>query len=316
MAKINQKTIDSVSIAEVKALEPFIKAYNRNSGLAGNELQAKVIEESKGKVSEANYQQFLTQAKAYLENGEVPTEGEWSQIKILYRELGNKKIVASRENLEYLSKEYSGIASIVVSETGNISPEQVVINLKRAERGVELMKTLRTVFTIFAGIVGFVGFAIITKFLMATFAKDISLVVSGLLAGVVSIGGLALLSLVISKLMGSVVKQAKNERNLAEVAEAENHDKIVLLQTAIKTAEENKKRIETQYEVEILARTDFSSLLKLDKHKAKKLEKTKELKPQENLEQQLEEDKTTEIGTQKDVDMQKNEGKDNENQQK
>lgn len=75
--------------------------------------------------------------------------------------------------------------------------------------------------------------------------------------------------------MGMVVKQAKNERNLAEVAEAENHNKIVLLQTAIKTAEENKKKIENQYEVEILARTNFSSLLTSDKHKAKKHPKTK-----------------------------------------
>lgn len=312
MAKINQKTIDSVSIAEVKALESFIKAYNKNRHLETSELQAKVVEECQG-MSDDGYQKFLVQSQAYLESEEVPTNEEWNQIKTLYRELGNKKIITSRENLEYLSKEYSGVASIAVSETESISPAQVVLNLKRAERGVEIMKTLKTVLTIFAGLIGFAGFSLMGRILMATQGENINLVVSGILAGVFSLCGLTLCAFIISKLMGLVVKQAKDERNLAEVAEAENHNKIVLLQTAIKTAEENKKKIETQYEVEILARTDFSSLLKPDKHKAKKLEKVKEIKPQENVEQQLEKVKTTEIDSQNNADMQKNAGGDKEN---
>lgn len=275
MAKINQKNIDSVSIAEVKALEPFIRAYNKNRDVAEAERQSKVLEEFKGKLAEADYQKFLSQSQAYMEKGEVPTEAEWSQIKTIYREQGNKKIVASRESLEYLSKEYSGVASIVVSETESISPKQVVLNLKRAERGVELMQTLKTVLTILAGIVGFVGFALLSRILATSLIKDASRVVTGILGGLLSLVGLALFAVIIAKLMGFVVKEAKKERNLAEEAEASNHDKIVLLQTAIKTAEENIKKIEAQYEVEILARTDFSDLLAPIEHNGKKRTKTK-----------------------------------------
>lgn len=270
MAKLNQKTIDSVSIAEVKALEPFIRAYNKNRDVAEAERQAKILEEFKGKASDVDYQKFLSQSQAYLENGEVPTESEWSQIKTIYREKGNKKIVASRESLEYLSKEYSGVASIAVSETESISPKQVVLNLKRAERGVELVQTLKTVLTIFAGIVGFVGFALFSRILATSLIKDVSKVATGILGGLLSLVGLALFAVIVAKLMGFVVKEAKKERNLAEVAEASNHDKIVLLQTAIKTAEENIKKIEAQYEVEILARTDFSDLLVPVEHNGKK----------------------------------------------
>ena len=71
-------------------------------------------------------------------------------------------------------------------------------------------------------------------------------------------------------IVNSMLKKQKAERDYFEVVVTNNREVITKLQMAIKASEENIKRIEAQYGVEILAKTDFSSLVPFNKKEVKK----------------------------------------------
>ena len=278
MSNLNPNTIENVSITEVKELDEFLKSYNKHSGLSDAERKQQVLTECLGKVTEKSYDKLLEKSKTYTLSGDVPTETEWGQVRAVYREIGNKKIAESKDSFEKLSKEYSGTPSIEDELYGKLTPKQVVENLSHSEKKVETIKTLKVVASIVAGVIGFVVMTILTKLLISLFG-NISNIIVQLIAGVLSIGGLVVCAWLANKLMGAIQVSAKKDRDKAEITEANHHDEIVVLQMAIKTAEENIKRVETQYGVEIFAQSDFSNLVK----PAKKEKKVKNVIAKETL---------------------------------
>lgn len=266
MSNLNSNTIENVSIAEVKELDSFISSYNKNRELPEEERKASVLAECLGTVTEKNYYKLIEKAKTYTADGEVPIKSEWGQVRVIYRDIGNKKIANAKENLERLAEEYTGKQTIEDETHGLLTPKQVEENLLKAEKKVSLIKTLRVVASIVAGAVGFFIVTLLLT-LLASALTSVSNVILQLMTGVLAICGLVASAWGVTVLMKAIEQAAKHERDLAEVTEAMHHDKIVALQTSIKTAEEHVKRVETQYGVEILARTDFSNSVKDKKKK-------------------------------------------------
>ena len=281
MSNLNPNTIENVSITEVKELDEFLKSYNKYRELSETERKQQVLTECVGKITEKSFDKLLEKSARYTLNAQVPTEVEWGQVRAVYREIGNKKIAQSKETLEKLSKEYSGTPSMKDSQYGELTPKQVVHNLERAEQKVETIKTLRVCLSIVAGICGFIAMTSIADLVLSLIGTNESIIIQ-LTAGLFSLCGLVGISWIVNKLMGAMLISAKRDRDRVEITEANYHNEIQVLQTAIKTAEENVKRVETQYGVEIFAQTDFSSLVQpAKKRKQQKMGVGKEKKEQE-----------------------------------
>jgi len=261
MSNLNLKTIENVSISEVKELDEFLKIYSKYKDLPEVERESKILTQSNGKLSKTKYDSYISRLKSYTSNAAVPTETEWAQVRTVYRETGNKKIAKSKEELELLLKSYSGTQSIEDSRFGKVTPKQVIENLAHAEKKVEQVKTLKVIVSIFAGVVGFVLLTILSKVLTTALFSNSSAIIAQLIAGVSSMGSLIACAWLANNAMGIFLSSVKRDRDLAELTEANNHDEIVRLQTAIKSAEQNVDKTEAQYGVEILYQSDFSSLV-------------------------------------------------------
>lgn len=267
MSNINEKNLDAVTIKEVKELDEFLKEYNKVKETSPKDLKSAVIEASDGKITDAKFDAFVDRLKNYTIDESVPTEAEWAEIRTLFRDGGNQKIKASKERLEDACKRYTGEASIEDESKKLLSPSQVVNRLKDAESNIKIAREVKVIVAIILGAFGFISLVLVSRMLVNLVLEDVSQIIVQIVGGVLAIIGLGAGSFLGLKLMGAVEYALKRERNLAEVTESNHHQEIVKLQTEIKSAEENIKRIEAQYEVEILAQTDFSNLLKTAKSK-------------------------------------------------
>ena len=111
-------------------------------------------------------------------------------------------------------------------------------------------------------------------------------------------GVLGLASLVLGGLIGKIItklilKRLKAERDYFEIVATKNKEVITKLQMAIKSSEENIKRIEAQYGVEILAKTDYSELVPFEKKEIKK--ESIDLEQNEPEKSETKNEKTTEV---------------------
>ena len=274
MLKINQTTIENVSIKDLKETEEVLKLYNNHIDKPEEERKTAVIEESRGKLTEKEYDERINHAKSFTMEEEVPTPADWAQIRTLYRELGNQKIADARTKHESVSKEYTGMATINDERYGNISPRQAVVNYESARRKVETTKKMGVLLSLGLGIIVFL--AILTVLHFVLFSKvNLSPILVQIVSGVAGLAGLILGGYCGRVIINSMLKKQKEERDYFEVVASNNREVITKLQMAIKSSEENIKRIEAQYGVEILAKTDFSDLVTFNK-KAIKVEKNEE----------------------------------------
>ena len=259
MLNVNPSTIENVSIKELKETEEVLKRYNNHINKSEEERKEAVISESKGKISSKSYDEHIEQAKSFTLDGTVPNPTDWQQIRTLYREVGNQKIADARARIEKLSEEYSGTATVNDERYGKITPKQAVKNYDTSNKRVEITKRMGVVLALAFGIIGFLGLVLLVKLVLNDALSKISLIVLQLVGGLAGIVGLVAggwLGRIVTKLL---LKKQKEERDYFEMVKINNQVVISKLLSEIKLAEENKKRIEAQYGVEILAKTDFSS---------------------------------------------------------
>ena len=270
MSNLNPQTLDTVSIKEVKELDDFLKAYN-GVNVASKDIKKEVISASMGKLTEERYDELLNLSKAYTLSGTVPTKEEWAEVRIVYRENGNKKIAKSKERLEDASKSYSGVASVEDDLFGVITPKQAVLNYEHAQKKVETFKKIQVIATIILSVMGAVLLTLIAKLI---FGEAKSLAMQSLLGGVFALVGLMLGAGFGFYSFGAILNSLRQDRDRAQKAHANHYDEIFRIQTEIKSAEENIKRVEAQYGVEILAQTNFTSLAPtINKKEAKRSKK-------------------------------------------
>ena len=124
MLKINQSAIENISMKDLKAIEDVLKLYNNNINVSEEERMFAVIADTKGKLTEKEYNERLDMARSLTIENEIPTPADWAQIRTFYREIGNQRIVDARERHESISKEYTGTASVVDERYGNVSPSK------------------------------------------------------------------------------------------------------------------------------------------------------------------------------------------------
>ena len=270
MLKINQITIENVSIKDLKETEEVLKLYNNHINKPEEERVKAVIEESRGKLTEKDYNERINHARSFTVEGEIPTPTDWAQIRTLYRELGNQKISDAREKHESIAKEYTGMATVVDERYGNVSPRQAVINYESAKKNVNTIKKMGVLLSLGLGVAIFLAIVSVMRFVLLDSLTKISVVLVQVLGGVAGIGGLILGGFLGKVIVNSMLKKQKAERDYFEVVVTNNREVITKLQMAIKASEENIKRIEAQYGVEILAKTDFSSLVPFNKKEVKK----------------------------------------------
>ena len=272
MLKINQSTIENVSIKDLKATEEVLKIYNNHLNKPEEERMSAVIAESRGKLTEKDYNERINHAKSFTMENEIPTPADWAQVRTLYRELGNQKIADAREKYESVSKEYTGMATVVDERYGNVSPRQAVVNYESAKKNVETIKKMGVLLSLCLGVVIFLALVSVLHFVLLEKLSEISLILVQVVGGVAGICGLTLGGFLGKAIVNSMLKKQKAERDYFEVVASNNREVIMKLQMAIKASEENVKRIEAQYGVEILAKTDFSDLVPFNKRVALKKE--------------------------------------------
>ena len=105
-----------------------------------------------------------------------------------------------------------------------------------------------------------------------------SLILVQLIGGIAGFAGLVLGGFVGRIIVKNLLKKHRAERDYFEMVAFNNREVISKLQMAIKSSEENIKRIEAQYGVEILAKTDFSELVPFDKKSILRAEKQANIK--------------------------------------
>lgn len=262
MSNLNLKTLDTVSITEVKEIDEFLKLYNSSRELPQEEIKSQIINASNGKITENTYDELLNKAKTYTKNHDIPSQIEWEQVRAIYREVGNNKIAQTKEQIENLAKKYTGTV-VVNNKQQKKSYKQVAEDTQNLSRKVETVKALKVVLTIVMGIAGFVVLTVLSKLILPIIFTKASNMISQIIVGVISICGLLIGSYIANKIMDVWVGSVKKDRELAEITYATHHEAIVKLQTEIKAVEANKRKLESQYGVEILAKTDFTSDLKL-----------------------------------------------------
>lgn len=272
MLKINQNTVENVSIKDLKETEEVLKLYNNHIEKPEEERMSAVIEDSRGKLTEKEYNERINHAKSFTMEEEVPTPADWAQIRTLYREIGNQKIADAREKHESIAKEYTGMATVVDERFGNVSPRQAVINYESSRKKVETTKKVGVFLSLGLGVGIFLAVVSILHFALWEPLAKISLVLVQLVGGVAGIAGLILGGYLGKIITNKMLKKQKEERDYFEVVASNNHEVITKLQMALQASEENIKRIEAQYGVEILAKSDFSDLVPFNKKEIKKEE--------------------------------------------
>ena len=302
MLNINPNTIENVSIKDLKETEEVLKLYNNHINKSEEDRKTAVLSESKGRISQKAYDEHIERARSFTLDGSVPNPTEWQQIRTQYREVGNQKIADARTRLEKLSEEYSGTATVDDERYGKITPKQAVKNYDIANKHVETTKKMAVVLALGFGLLGFLGLLLVVKLVLNDLLLKNSLMVLQMAGGLAGILGLVIGGWLGSILVKSLLGKQKEERDYFEMVKINNQVVITKLQTEIKIAEENIKRVEAQYGVEILAKTDFSSQVTFVKKPIVKEEKKKQEKPKPIAEVEVkEEDKTEENTTKSDV---------------
>lgn len=259
MSNINPKMIDSATIKEIKELDEFLKAYNKFNESDQELLKNLVIEDSRGKITDEKYEDCITRLKLYTKKGNIPSSQEWAQIRADFREVGNKKIKDSKERLESIAKIYSG-QEMIDADGKQITPKQAVENLNALNKKVNIANIFQIAVTIVLGASFFVLVVLLSTLLINSLNSKLNMVVVQILIGIGSLVGLTAGAFVGYKLMGIVESRLKSARDNAEKIESKYHAEITKLQMEQNTAEEQIKRIEAQYGVEILAIKDFSNI--------------------------------------------------------
>lgn len=272
MLNLNRNTIETVTIKEVKEIDEFLKVYNK---YRDNSADFKSQVEQELGITSSEYFELIKNAKSYTANNAIPTESEWSQVRAIYREIGNQKIAQTKEEYENVCKEYTGVASVEDEVLGSISPKMAVKNLADFNNAVKATKTLRIIFSVCLGVIGFVLLTLLTEFLVENIISTNSKIIIQLIGGAGALIGTFLGALAGYKFMSFILKMFKKDLLKAEQTEQKYHKQITQLQARMQSVEAKIKKIEYQYAVEILARTDFSSLLpKPQKKKREKQEKS------------------------------------------
>lgn len=256
MSNINLKLIEDISIKEIKELDSFIKTYNGCEGNTPDEKKLNCLNFLKGKIKAEDYDRLLGFAKTYTKNGEIPTDQEWAEFKTVYREIGNGRINDAKQKIEELSKVYTGVADIYL-DGDVVTPKQLEDKYKLAKDGFKLSGALQTILTLAFGLIGFVLFTIIAR--LITNNGAMSRIVVVLLTGALSALGMGLLAFFTYLVTGKFKAKSLTKLKRVEGTFTSNLDKLNVLKANLKSAEENGKRIETQYDVELFARLDFSN---------------------------------------------------------
>lgn len=293
MLKINQSAIENISMKDLKAIEDVLKLYNNNISVSEEERMFAVIADSDGKLTEKEYNERLNIARSFTMENEVPNPADWAQIRTLYREIGNQRIVDARERHESISKEYTGTASVVDERYGNVSPSQAVRNFEDANKKVEIMKKLGVALSLGIGILLFLAVICVARLVLGEIIQGMSIVLVQVAGGVLGLASLVLGGLIGKIITKSILKKLKAERDYFEIVATKNKEVITKLQMAIKSSEENIKRIEAQYGVEILAKTDYSELVPFVKKEIKK--ESIDLVQNEPEKSETKNEKTTEV---------------------
>ena len=209
MLKINQSTIENVSIKDLKATEEVLKLYNNHTNLSEEERMSAVIADTKNKLTEKEYNERLEMARSFTKENEVPNPADWAQIRTLYREIGNQRIAEARDKHESISKEYTGTASVVDEKYGNVSPRQALRNFEGAYRKVETMKKLGVVISLVLGIALFLAVICVARFVLSDLIQNMSLIVVQIAGGALGMATLVLGGLVGMIITKSILKKQK-----------------------------------------------------------------------------------------------------------
>lgn len=261
MSNINLKLIEDISIKEIKELDSFIKAYNGCDGNTPDEKKLNCLNFLKGKIKAEDYDRLLGFAKAYTKNGEIPTDQEWAEFKTVYREIGNGRINTAKQKIEELSKIYTGVANINL-DGDVVTPKQLEDKYKLAEDNFKLAGALQTILTLSFSLIGFMLFTIIAR--LITNLGAMSRIVVVLLTGALSALGMGLLAFLTHLITGRFKAKSLTKLKRVEEVYTGNLDNLNVLKANLKSVEENGKRIETQYDVELFARLDFSNEIEID----------------------------------------------------
>lgn len=284
MSDINFNSVKTVNMREIKLLDEFLKIYHNTDILDEQAKKTAVINAFNGNLDEEMYNGYIEKLKLYTKNGTVPSVSDWAEIRALFRDYGNERIRQAKEDLETSCKNYSGKATIESTNGKMLSPKQVVDLAQYGERRVRFISDLKIIVSIILGTIGFLGVIIGCRVLFQELLTGIGMAARHIIGGVASIVGLSAGAFLGIKLMGVMEKALKKVRNEAEILATMHHEYIVELQSKIQAAQETVKKIESQYEVEILAQTDFSRQLKREQKEEKK-HNASGSKPAENNEE-------------------------------